>query len=214
MSNATPHEHDSKREAILDAAREHFLRKGFNKTSLADIAREAEVTKSLIHHHFESKSRLWQETLLHIMEPYFREQREILLASEEAGLTTFIRSYQSYFTYLKANPCCMRMMMWDMMEKPLGDHPDLVGKELVQMGVEKIRNDQKRGELRDDVDPAFLLVTFFCLLQHWFNAKDFFMEKFGTYFEDYDDIDLAFYEHSWKIFSQGVRPLNHDDDEA
>ena len=37
---------------ILETAEELFSRRGFAATSLAEIARQAGLTKSLIHHHF------------------------------------------------------------------------------------------------------------------------------------------------------------------
>ncbi len=44
--------------AIIDAAFKLFAQVGFDKTSMASIAKEAGVSKGLIYHHFESKEQV------------------------------------------------------------------------------------------------------------------------------------------------------------
>lgn len=46
------------RGAILDAARELFAAKGFDRTSMREVARAAGVDAALIHHYFGTKSGL------------------------------------------------------------------------------------------------------------------------------------------------------------
>ncbi|MBI2889385.1 MAG: TetR/AcrR family transcriptional regulator [Nitrospirae bacterium] len=48
-------------QAILDAALTCFNRNGYETTSMEDIAREAGVSKGLLHYHFESKEHLFLE---------------------------------------------------------------------------------------------------------------------------------------------------------
>jgi AcrR family transcriptional regulator len=48
-----------KRRAILDAARELFLRSGYAGTSMDDVAAKAAVSKQTVYKHFEDKERLF-----------------------------------------------------------------------------------------------------------------------------------------------------------
>lgn len=48
---------------ILDAARKLFTEKGFQDTSVDDIAEAAGVTKGAVYHHFDSKIDLFTEVL-------------------------------------------------------------------------------------------------------------------------------------------------------
>ena len=48
------------RQKILDAARKIFLEKGYSGASIDEIAKLAEVNRSLIFHHYESKQELWK----------------------------------------------------------------------------------------------------------------------------------------------------------
>lgn len=47
-------------DSLLDAAVAVFIRKGFDGTSMADIAETAGITKSSIYHHFAGKEALLQ----------------------------------------------------------------------------------------------------------------------------------------------------------
>ena len=51
------------RSTIIHAARKSFAAKGYDKTSLRGIAREAGVDPALVHHYFDGKAALFAETL-------------------------------------------------------------------------------------------------------------------------------------------------------
>ncbi len=49
---------ESTRDAVLDAAAELFVRRGYPRTSLDEVAAAARVTKGAIYHHFANKAAL------------------------------------------------------------------------------------------------------------------------------------------------------------
>jgi AcrR family transcriptional regulator len=51
------------RAAIVDAARSSFATKGYDKSSLRGIARDAGVDPALVHHYFDGKAALFAETM-------------------------------------------------------------------------------------------------------------------------------------------------------
>ncbi len=53
----------STREEILEAARQEFATKGYDRTSLRGIARVAGVDPALVHHYFEGKPGLFEEVV-------------------------------------------------------------------------------------------------------------------------------------------------------
>lgn len=68
-----------RRRRILRAAAELFLKQGYRKTSIDDIARKAEVGKGTVYLHFESKGELLlhviaveKQVLLKRLEPLFQ----------------------------------------------------------------------------------------------------------------------------------------------
>ncbi|MGV8998503.1 MAG: TetR/AcrR family transcriptional regulator [Parvibaculaceae bacterium] len=50
---------ESKRAAILVAGRESFLKHGFSRAAVADIARDADVSTATLYKHFSSKEELF-----------------------------------------------------------------------------------------------------------------------------------------------------------
>lgn len=51
------------RAALVDAATALFTDRGFTRTSLADIATDAQVTRGAVYHHFTDKSALFEAVL-------------------------------------------------------------------------------------------------------------------------------------------------------
>jgi AcrR family transcriptional regulator len=54
------------RERILDVAQELFIRQGYDKTSLRDIARRLEITKAALYYYFERKEEILLELHLRL----------------------------------------------------------------------------------------------------------------------------------------------------
>ncbi|MFW6067450.1 MAG: TetR/AcrR family transcriptional regulator [Myxococcota bacterium] len=72
------------RERILEAAETLFARHGLERTTLADIARRAHLSKATLYHHFpEGKESIFQEAVGAIIE----NRWERLLAYAHAGAT-------------------------------------------------------------------------------------------------------------------------------
>jgi AcrR family transcriptional regulator len=76
---------DARRTAILDAATRVFLRYGFKKTSMDDVARAAGVSRQGLYLHFETKELLFKETVLRLAEAT-REAGRAALANEEIDI--------------------------------------------------------------------------------------------------------------------------------
>ncbi len=164
------------REAILDAAEELFVDKGFSETSMSRISRKARVTKSLIHHHFGSKDNLWSEVKKRRFTQYSKPQFN-LFAKQNPDVDDVQDAMKEYFHFLKENPGFVRLMLWSIIEHDSRQR-DLQDK-LSIVGVEMIQEAQKSGNLRSDVDPRSLMVMIYGLVLNWFQAKDEYFQWLG-----------------------------------
>lgn len=70
------------RDRILDAALKLFSEKGFNGTTVKEIADEAEVSKALIYYNFESKEAILLEILDTFKEEFIRSFEQIYKKSD------------------------------------------------------------------------------------------------------------------------------------
>src|SRR4030088_3714192 len=72
------------REAILVAATAIFLRYGFKKTSMDDVARAAGVSRQGLYLYFDTKDLLFRESLQHLMSRLISNARA---AAEDGNLS-------------------------------------------------------------------------------------------------------------------------------
>jgi len=93
----------------LAAALICFSEKGFQATSIQDVATGAQVAKSLVLYHFESKDILWQRTL----ESHLRPMVALFLryADGDPNLT-FADLLRSRFEFMSAHPHLPRLLTW------------------------------------------------------------------------------------------------------
>lgn len=195
---------EATRAAILDAAEDAFLEKGFGETSTSAIAARAGVTKSLIHHHFGSKEALWQEVKTRRFRGYSETQMR-LLREQEPTAELLRDSLKMYFRFLRDNPQLIRVLAWMFLEGEQEAGCEELDRELTLAGIEKIRQAQERGELRADLNPGFILFTFLGIAQHWYQDKSFLLDKVGLS-PDSEAIDEAYLEDAVRIFFEGVLP--------
>ena len=141
---------DQKRRQILDAAGKLFAEKGYEKTSLDEIAASAGVSKQTIYSHFKNKADLLREGVE-------RRCREGLLTSENLDYSLppekFLREFADRFIHTLADDVPLRIYRLCLSESER--HPE-VGRSFYEAGPrlimdafsEYLRRATARGELR------------------------------------------------------------------
>lgn len=137
---------------ILQAAEQVFIAKGFDGSSINDIAEKANVHKSLIYHHFGNKKGLWIAVKSNLV--------EIHSGKEISQLDFPIDSFKSFlesvitfrFDFYNKNPAIARLVMWQCLED---DQEDIkgIGSERLNTVATQIKEFQKRGEIQQHLDP-------------------------------------------------------------
>ncbi len=86
-------------ERILVAARKLFLRKGYEGTTVAEIADAAEVSRATVFWNFKDKASLFRETFTRLLAP-FRESldRNLEEVDAEKRLYELVAIYESFST--------------------------------------------------------------------------------------------------------------------
>jgi len=99
-----------KRDAILDAATELFLRRGYAGTSMEDVAAAAAVSKQTVYKHFSHKEELFSTIVLATTSGIDRLVETV--AAEEvpaAGLRDFLLTLARLFTEAVMSPETLRL---------------------------------------------------------------------------------------------------------
>jgi AcrR family transcriptional regulator len=72
------------KERILKTAQEIFLKEGFYKTTIDDLAAKLRVSKKTIYKYFESKDELVKETVFDFLQTNSRNIKQLLNADEDS----------------------------------------------------------------------------------------------------------------------------------
>lgn len=199
---------EATRTEILVAAETLFLRDGFGRTSTSAIAREAGVTKSLIHHHFGTKEALWADVKRRHFAEYFELQKQ-MLEEGQPDAELLRRSFKEYFLFLKRHPDTVRLLSWRFVEESEDPCVDLED-ELLALGEARIRESQAIGALRADIEPIFFLKGFLSLAQGWFQSRPLLCHHLAAHATtaeiDLDALDLAYLDQITRLYFEGAIP--------
>ncbi|MEL7061990.1 MAG: TetR family transcriptional regulator [Acidobacteriota bacterium] len=193
---------EATRAAILDAAEELFVDFGPNSTSLSQLARRAGVTKSLIHHHFGSKEELFAEVQQRHFRLYFEVQKQ-MIAESPSDARLLENSLVAYFRFLQDNPKSVRFFSWSLVAGDVcAAEPE---KELFELGIRKIREAQEAGEIRDDLEPFFIIKMMIALPMSWFQTKQETLSLIDSEIEP-RELDSLYLADAVRVFVDGLRP--------
>jgi len=76
-------DHDQKRDQILQSAAKIFATEGFDRASMAQLAKECGISKANIYHYYDSKDAI----LFDILDSYLSGLRDLILATDVADLS-------------------------------------------------------------------------------------------------------------------------------
>jgi len=158
-SETKRHPPEQRREAIIAAAARHFCEKGYEGTTIRDIARDVGVAEGLIYHYFPSKAELivecwkrfrWQERLVSLL----RETRDVPM---EAALH---RIFREHLQALYENGTAVRMHVAEMLrDGELAALSLKTNTETHDRVHEYLRSRQEAGDARPDLDPLVIAGT-------------------------------------------------------
>lgn len=200
------------RTAILDAATALFLEQGVAATALSEVAERAGITKSLIHHHFATKEKLWAAVKDQLMAEYCEVQQR-MLDSADMDLSLFVTSMQTYFAFLARRPqfvTVLTMFCLEAMRSNAG--PDEIfqasmGEDLFRLGLRTIASGQRAGTIRDDLEPGFILSTALGLAENWFLKRKWNMHCIDTIPRKDTKADTWFVEQLTRFLTRALEPL-------
>lgn len=193
---------DSARGSILDAAEKVFAERGFAGTAMREVARAANVSQALLHHHFGTKNGLYEAVKRRMTDRYNAERRPPLDGAT-SDLSVVTSTVLGYFAFLRDHPMLSRIQSWARLE---GDQHPWGGEDEVWGSLLRWAADAKeRGELREEIDPKLLLVLGAGAAQFWFENRAFVCAMLGL---DPDDpgLDDRYARHALAVLLFGTRP--------
>ena len=157
-------EREERRNAILDAAEDVFLAKGFVDTTMDEVAAGAELSKGTLYLYFKNKDELYVATCLRTLRRIV-ELYEAVAQGEGSGLETLRELGGAYVAFARDNKQHFRVAMSWMLSNFVVD-PDTASfatyRSLIQklFGIAQstIERGKQDGSIRADVDPQKLAI--------------------------------------------------------
>lgn len=155
-------EYSEKQVQIMEAAERLFAEKGFNGTSVRDIAEKAHVNLAMISYYFGSKDKLL-EALFGYRGEYLKLKLESIIEDKEMGALEKMNTLiDHYIDKIMKQQCFSRIMV----REQVVNHTGITGQLIFQMKKRNqelisklIHQGQKKGEFRKNIDIPLLMAT-------------------------------------------------------
>ncbi|WP_030904297.1 TetR/AcrR family transcriptional regulator [Streptosporangium amethystogenes] len=146
-----------RRDHLVKLAAELFARKGFQATTVREIAEEAGILSGSLYHHFDSKETIVDEVLTTFLDDLVGRYRAALEQDGDAR-TILSEMVRIGFSTLEPHRAAITVMQndWNYLQSLPGDRFDYLVKaedEVERMWVGQIKLGQAAGLFRADVDP-------------------------------------------------------------
>ncbi len=147
------------REQILEEATRQFAAKGFDGTSLQDIASAVGIRKASLLYHVSSKAALRQEVLVQILARW-RERVPRLLMAAASGRDQFETIMSELIEFFASDPDRARLLLREALDRPreMRDLLDTHVRPWIETICDQIRKGQKVGRCQAEVDPEAYVI--------------------------------------------------------
>ncbi len=154
---ATTGSASERRDHLVKLAAELFARKGFQATTVREIADEAGILSGSLYHHFDSKETIVDEVLRTFLEDLVAHYRRAL-ETEGDPRSVLSEMVRIGFGTLEPHRAAITVMQndWNYLRSLPGDRFDYLIKaedEVERIWIEQIKRGQAAGQFRGDVDP-------------------------------------------------------------
>jgi AcrR family transcriptional regulator len=162
-------------EIILESALRNFMQKGFEGTSINDVADDAKINKSLIYHHFTNKENLWKAVKGRILESAIPNSAQTL-DFKQTTLRDFLEVFVTFrFQLYATQPDLVRLMGWQRLESQGETLAGVTIKKFTEIDQEIISL-QKAGQIRKDLKPNVISYLIMSMASNGFMDKAPFLE--------------------------------------
>lgn len=101
---------EARRVQLIEATIETIAQRGFARTTLTDVARQAGLSHGLVNFHFETKEKLLGETLRHLYEEYAQNWQKALADAPKDAASQLDALLQADFNDTIGSP--QRLAAW------------------------------------------------------------------------------------------------------
>lgn len=175
-------DYNEKQVQIIEAAEKLFAAKGFDGTSVRDIAESANVNLAMISYYFGSKEKLMEAMFAH-RSSFFKLQLENILTDKDRSPIQKMEAFiDHYIGKLMTHQCFHLVMVREQMVNNNG----FVAQQIQQIKLRNlglirdfISEGQKSGQFKKNVDVSLLMLTITGTISQFVTTQHFYREING-----------------------------------
>ena len=194
------------KEKALKNAMELFWKKGFNGTSVRDIAEKANVNLAMISYYFGSKDKLLEALFGYRGEIYKMKLESMIGNNEMTSLEKMNTLIDHYIDKIMQQQCFSRIMVREQVLNHTGNTAELIfqmKKRNQELISKLIHEGQKRGEFKKSIDIPLMMATLIGTANHLIATQHYYKELNNL--QSMSDED--FQKHLKKKLSQHLKKL-------
>lgn len=199
-------EYSEKQIQIMESAEKLFAARGYDGTSVRDIAETAGINLAMVSYYFGSKEKLF-EAMFSYRSEYFKLQLETMVANNE--LEPMEKMYvliDQYISKLTSQQMFHRIMAREQMMNNNGFIADQIhGLKVRNQALirQLIREGQEKGVFKNEVDVPLLMMTMIGTVSHLVTTQHFYKEMNGLQSMSEEE----FNRHIWTKLSQHLKKI-------
>ncbi|MBS1587137.1 MAG: TetR/AcrR family transcriptional regulator [Bacteroidetes bacterium] len=177
MIEVRPMEYNEKQLQIIDTAERLFAAKGFEGTSVRDIAQEAGINIAMISYYFGSKEKLIEAIFAYRISYTRLTIFSVINDNDISATEKMEKIVDSYIDKMMKNQCFYRLMAQERSILDIHNISELIYESKsknMEMIKKLIAEGQKRGEFRKNIDTALLMATMIGTSNHFIVSQDFY----------------------------------------
>ncbi len=151
--------HTSTEKIILEAARQVFIRKGFDGARMQEIADEANINKALLHYYFRNKDKLFMAIFVEVIQSFILSTVKLIRNPGHSVFDKIRLFVEKYISFIQGNPYLPGFIL-----NELNRRPDRLVGIFKSSGLEldyfysQIEKEIREGKI-EPVEPEHLLIN-------------------------------------------------------